>query len=379
MFPIAHEETGAEQAPSPGVGFRDDSRGQVGQKGVVMANSQNGYPVLRTNRTTGPLPRLRKWMLPGTDRHAYLRDGSAGFLLAHLALWFHENIENIGTDAWDDWGWAVRPVRGQTSGYSNHASGCAIDLNATRHPRGRATRSTFSQAEIDKIHTQLTAYDGVIRWGGDYTSTPDGMHFEINKPLASAQEVARRLWDSPLGWRVLAGNDGAASVIWDGQVPATTPAADTEAKVPHQRKKTAQGPRRCIDYSYARPHPAEVRAAGFRGVVRYLSGDRKKDLTKAEAAQLHRVGLWILLVWELSAHRAGEGRAAGIADARAAEAQADALGYPGTATILYAVDYDATPHQVREYFEGIQFCARRPVGIYGGVENGHAGRARHPA
>src|SRR4051812_28143633 len=96
--------------------------------------SQNGYPVIETNRTTGSLPRLRKWIIPGTDRHVFLRDGSVGFVLVHLALWFHNTIERLDRGVWDEWGWAVRPVRGQTTGYSNHAAGAAEDLNATLHP-----------------------------------------------------------------------------------------------------------------------------------------------------------------------------------------------------------------------------------------------------
>ena len=111
-----------------------------------MSTSQNGYQVLLANNPTGPLPRLRRWQIGGTGRAVTLRDGSAGFLLAHVAHWFHANIEAIDTGILDDWGWAVRPVRGQTTGYSNHASGTAIDVNATRHPRGVATLRTFTAA-----------------------------------------------------------------------------------------------------------------------------------------------------------------------------------------------------------------------------------------
>ena len=93
--------------------------------------SQNGFPVLATNHTTGPLPRLRKWVIPGANRHVYLRDGSVGFLLVHFALWFHETISRLDQGVWDEWGWAVRNVRGSSTVISNHASGTAVDLNAT--------------------------------------------------------------------------------------------------------------------------------------------------------------------------------------------------------------------------------------------------------
>src|SRR6185436_1098451 len=85
------------------------------QEVAPMATSVNGYPVLSTNRTTGPLPRLRKWVVPGANRHLLVRDGSTGFLLLHFALWWHESIGKLDAKGapWDEWGWAVRPVRGQ--------------------------------------------------------------------------------------------------------------------------------------------------------------------------------------------------------------------------------------------------------------------------
>ena len=58
-----------------------------------MATSQNGFPALASDS-----PSLHKWIIPGTDRHFVARNGSAGFLLAHFALWFHECVEplNVG-------------------------------------------------------------------------------------------------------------------------------------------------------------------------------------------------------------------------------------------------------------------------------------------
>lgn len=324
-----------------------------------MATSQNGYPVLTTNRTTGTLPRLRKWQIAGTGRYVYLRDGSAGFLLAHLAHWFHNNIEKIDTGTWDDWGWAVRPIRGQSTGYSNHAAGCAIDINATRHPRGVAITKTFTKTQVDKIHAQLKVYGGVIGWGGDYTKSPkDGMHFEIVKPLADAERVARVLWTSPDGAPIIAANKGAADVIWDGQVP---PVVVPPVVPPVQPK----GTHLFIDCSYTVPDPAAIKAAGFVGVGRYLPIGKGKDLTAAEAQAHLAAGLWLFGIWELTANRALGGKAAGAADVAAAEAAADSVGYPREDVIFYTVDFDATPAQVTAYFRAIKAAAVRPVGVYG--------------
>lgn len=322
-----------------------------------MSTSQNGYPVLETSRTTGPLPRLRKIYIGGTGRYVYLRDGSAGFLLAHFAHWWDENIEPIDTGILDDWGWAVRPVRGQTAGYSNHASGTAIDINATRHPRGIATAKTLSAAEIARIRTQLEAYEGVLRWGGDYTKVPDGMHVELVKPLGDAERVARKLWQSKHGAPIIAANPGLAGVIWDGKVPGVT------APPP-----PAPAERLAYDSSYSPPNPAAAKAAGYRGSIRYGSRNPLKNLTVAEAARTLAAGLWLAGVWEDGAARAGAGAGAGATDVRDAEAFFDSVGYPRDSVIFYAVDYDATAAEVAPYFAAVRAGALRPVGVYGGFK-----------
>lgn len=187
-----------------------------------MATTANGWPVIFDNRTTGPQPRLRKWMVPAGnglrsgERYFYLRDGAIGFVLMHFILWFHETIERLDETAiWDEWGWAVRPIRGQSSGYSNHAGGAAADVNATLHPRGVAVAKTFSSAEIKKIRVWVASkkYLGVLRWGGDW-STPDGMHIEI-APVRPrrVKRVARMLMKTSRGKRILDANPYAKKVI----------------------------------------------------------------------------------------------------------------------------------------------------------------------
>ena len=176
--------------------------------------SQNRWPVIESNRTTGPLPRLRKFVVPGTGRHLFLRDGAAGFLLAHFALWWHEVISPLDGGVWDEWGWAVRPVRGQSTGYSNHASGTAADLDATQYPRGIAILARFKPLQVRLIRLRLRLYRGTLGWGGDYSRTPDGMHVELTAcPLSQAERVARRLTRTPRGKRVLAANPGLLEVI----------------------------------------------------------------------------------------------------------------------------------------------------------------------
>ena len=122
-----------------------------------------------------------------------------------------------------------------------------------------------------------------------------------------------------------------------------------------------------IDYSAARPTPATIKAAGYSGVMRYLSTDPGKNLQPAERDALLAEGLSIGLVWETTAARSADGFAAGAADAKAAEEQAAALGLPAGLPIFYAVDFDADPAAVKGYFDGVHSVATRPVGIYGSL------------
>lgn len=120
-----------------------------------------------------------------------------------------------------------------------------------------------------------------------------------------------------------------------------------------------------LDYSFARPGAQHIKALGYAGVMRYLSLDASKNLTKPEAVALRAAGLKIGLVWETVANRASQGHDAAVEDAKAANAQADALGYPKDAVLFYAVDFDATAAQVKPYFEALKAAPGRPVGLYG--------------
>lgn len=179
-----------------------------------MATSQNGYTAFTHARTTGELPRLRRWVVPGTDRHLILRDGSVGFLLVHLALWFHQRVERLDVGVWDEWGWAFRPIRGTSSTLSNHSSGTAADLNATRHPLGVPIARTFTPRQVRMIRRRVRwLFRRLIVWGGDW-NRPDGMHFELAAvELQRAERLARFLMRTPRGRRVLRANPDARAVI----------------------------------------------------------------------------------------------------------------------------------------------------------------------
>jgi len=172
-----------------------------------MSTSQNGWPALSVNSKL-----LYTWKVPGTDTKLRLRNGSAGFLLVHLASVFDKRIEGLDEPLLDDWGYAFRPIRGFSTELSNHSSGTAMDLNSTDHPLGRL--GTFNDREVELLHKFLSRrYKDCIRWGGDYRNRKDEMHFEINRQLSACERVARGLLATKRGKLIIEANPGQRAVI----------------------------------------------------------------------------------------------------------------------------------------------------------------------
>ncbi|MFD4992821.1 peptidoglycan-binding protein [Cellulosimicrobium cellulans] len=154
-----------------------------------MSTSQNGWPVIAkgTDPALVAIPKII----------GRVRKGDVAAVLAHLVDRFDREVEDVDVGR-DDWGYANRSVVGGTS-TSNHASGTAIDLNATRHVLGRV--GTFSTAQVRALRKILADLGGVVRWGGDYAGRKDEMHFEINAGASRVRAVAAaldaRLVDNP--------------------------------------------------------------------------------------------------------------------------------------------------------------------------------------
>ena len=152
-----------------------------------MEKSQNGWPASKDQAAIG----IKSFDIRGTDISIRCQ-ASAGVILAAFAAEFHEKIEPIDKGQFDDWSYAYRPVRGQTTGLSNHASGTAIDLNATKHPLGKS--KTFTPVQEIRLKELVKKYG--LRWGGTYKSRPDEMHFEI---IETPEQVKLRIKKLGLG------------------------------------------------------------------------------------------------------------------------------------------------------------------------------------
>jgi hypothetical protein len=125
-----------------------------------------------------------------------------------------------------------------------------------------------------------------------------------------------------------------------------------------------------VDYAWGRPGGAALQAAGVQFAARYLSHDETKAVDRAEADDLAAHGIWLAVVFEDTEQRPLSGRAAGVADAQMASAQAIAAGMPDGRPIYFAADFDVTPDQqvaVNEYLAGAcSVLGAGRVGVYGG-------------
>jgi hypothetical protein len=170
-----------------------------------MTSSQNGYPANDPSL-------IVTVAVPGSKVKLRVRKGAAGQVLTEYASLFDSRVEDIdtaGSDLGDpipaiagagpsrladDWGYAERNVRGSGDQVSNHASGTAIDLNATQHPLG--VKGTYTAIQLAALHALLREFidplsgDSVLRAGEDYVNRKDGMHVEI---VANQAAVARAL------------------------------------------------------------------------------------------------------------------------------------------------------------------------------------------
>lgn len=150
----------------------------------MSLTSYNGYPASKNPDEI----KIKSYPVKGTDRKLRCAE-SVGPLLAAFAAEFHELIEPIDEGTFDDWGYAFRMVRGTTDKLSCHSSGTAIDLNATKHPLGKA--GTFPAEKVPMIRALAKKYG--LKWGGDFKTRPDDMHFEVEATLTKAQALIKSL------------------------------------------------------------------------------------------------------------------------------------------------------------------------------------------
>lgn len=156
-----------------------------------MAISQNGFPAAENSAgIPGGCVRVTP---KGGNKASFMVRRDVAPLFQHLVDRLDADVENVDEySQGDDWSYFFRNIRAGTR-LSNHASGTAIDYNATQHPLGTRAADNWTRAQIDEIHRILRELSGVMRWGGDYTGRGDPMHFEIVGSLAECRTAIARL------------------------------------------------------------------------------------------------------------------------------------------------------------------------------------------
>ena len=149
-----------------------------------MPTSQNGW-------SASPSLPIKPLLVHGVPFAPGVREGDVYVVLEYVATQLDARVEKAVHPGC--WGFYYRANRNDPNSLSNHSSATAIDFNAPKHPNGVPTSRTWTPKQIAEIRLILNEVDGVVRWGGDYTRTPDAMHFEINAGAAAVAEVARKI------------------------------------------------------------------------------------------------------------------------------------------------------------------------------------------
>ncbi len=115
-----------------------------------------------------------------------------------IVAWLIQECETRGYDVRpkETWGYACRAIRGSTTA-SNHSWGLAVDLNAPANPMLHG--SPGWKALHDAGRTDMPEWlpklwkSLMFRWGGDYRSRQDAMHFEFMGTPGDAARIASSL------------------------------------------------------------------------------------------------------------------------------------------------------------------------------------------
>lgn len=148
---------------------------------MAVTVSENGWSLR-------PPRRARTIVSDNSSIRLTVRNGPGGDLLLWFAGQLDMTVEDLDMKStrgeYDDWSYAEREIRGGRRP-SNHFSGSAFDMNATRHPL--AAVNTFTPGQRVQIRALLNRVRNLIRWGGDYTGRRDEMHFELAPGSTDAQ------------------------------------------------------------------------------------------------------------------------------------------------------------------------------------------------
>lgn len=94
----------------------------------------------------------------------------------------------------DTGGLVCRAITGSSTKKSLHSFGIAGDINWQTNPYGKRLVTDMPSAMVEEIKTKVVLNDGtpVFRWGGDYRTNKDAMHFEVVVSRQDMQTIGMR-------------------------------------------------------------------------------------------------------------------------------------------------------------------------------------------
>lgn len=136
----------------------------------MALQTENGWFQIPASQTV-------REIVPGTNNvRLEIQRGIPATILNAWASWYHKNVEDIeynyNNGSRDDWAWSAT----NDVWNSNHLSGTALDLNATKYPWGTYKMPAH---QVTKVREGLRLFEGTIFWGRDW-GKPDEMHFQLN-------------------------------------------------------------------------------------------------------------------------------------------------------------------------------------------------------
>lgn len=151
-----------------------------------MPYSYNGWPA---SPNPDAIAINRRWEpIKGHDFPGGIKSGDVETVMTYLVRQLDSRVEPIEEyPPGDEWGYNYRANVNNPGQLSCHASGTAIDYNATQHPN--KVDYTWTQAQTREIHKILDELGGVVKWLEGY----DEMHFEIRGSVGQVAMVAKKI------------------------------------------------------------------------------------------------------------------------------------------------------------------------------------------
>lgn len=233
-----------------------------------MALSYNGWAASPTPSSIGI---VRFEPIKGHPFPAGVKGGDVAVVFTYLVINLDKRVEPIEEyKPGDEWGYAYRANRNNPNQLSCHASGTAIDYNATQHPN--KVLYTWTRDQTREIHKILDELGGVVKWLEGW----DEMHFEIRGTAAQVKFVADKIREKEAQPApTIPQEDEVLKIIWVKGDP-TTPGDDPDVTAAYIVSAVKNSGGREIAWGQATwiPNPTELARLKTTGFTEFNTVDK---------------------------------------------------------------------------------------------------------